>query len=197
MPAKTSVAIIYGFAEGPRHGRALRRDLEAADFIVLKRPDEADIILTHSGGCYLVPMKNRAKSMIVVGPPFWPGKSPFVRYLFKTVRDFAANVKRRMVGYWLRKTLLNLVYLVLKPRDNLAIIRHLSTQPFYENIGQVPVMAVRNEHDDGCTPEISNLLAKDRRFSVITVLGQHDDLWLDARPIVEIATDIRLKLNNR
>jgi hypothetical protein len=56
-----SVCIIYGLNEGAAMGRKLVRALKEAGFTITDDSAGADIILAHSGGCYLVPPTNRAR----------------------------------------------------------------------------------------------------------------------------------------
>src|SRR5690349_1106305 len=105
----TKVAIIYGWSEGPWHGKKLRQEISNAGFEIIKQPEKADIIIAHSGGCFMLPQQSRAHLVLLVGLPYWPGKHP-VRSLRQKIKDETKN------GWWLKKTYFNAYYFLTRPR---------------------------------------------------------------------------------
>jgi hypothetical protein len=68
------VFIAYGWPEGQWHGKQLRNDLIDCNYQITYSPEEADIIIAHSAGCYLLPNSLRAKLILLIGLPNWPNK---------------------------------------------------------------------------------------------------------------------------
>lgn len=79
-----NVFIGYGGFEGSWHGKKLRSALVDRGFSISRNCSDAEIIIAHSGGCFLVPESNCANIMILVGFPYWPGKSIASRIRHKT-----------------------------------------------------------------------------------------------------------------
>ena len=109
---KPTICLLYGFGEGPWHGRQIQPALESAGFTVTTDVRAANIILAHSAGCFDVPQDVSAARVILVGPPFWPGKSPAIGFVQKGLREAVTSPGRRRVGFLLRKTAWNLRYIL-------------------------------------------------------------------------------------
>src|SRR5438046_8452477 len=89
MTKPVRIYILYGFREGPHSGRRLLPRLRAAGFEPTSDVQSADIILSHSGGCFLAPNNLAAQPPIVmVGLPYWPGKSTARSLLEKNRVEF-------------------------------------------------------------------------------------------------------------
>src|SRR4051812_12009609 len=105
MKPKT-IHIIYGFCEGPLHGRKFCQNLQEAGYTMSKSPEDAAIIIAHSGGCYLIPSDGKERTIFHVGYTYWPRKSllasvkELIRY--ETVND--------PTQIWLRRRLFNMLY---------------------------------------------------------------------------------------
>lgn len=69
------VCIIYGFCEGPRLAGRFLHALAEAGHTSVSDPYAADVVIGHSGGCYLVPTDLPARQVIFIGLTHWPGKS--------------------------------------------------------------------------------------------------------------------------
>src|SRR5664279_3252414 len=67
-PAAT-YGIVYGFLGGPAQGRKLDALLEAQDLKPAAKTQEADILIAHSAGCWLIPRNAKARLVVFVGMP--------------------------------------------------------------------------------------------------------------------------------
>lgn len=173
------VGISYGFAEGPAQAKKLIRLLKENGFNTTKRLERADIIIAHSGGCYLLPEKGKAEVVMLVGFPFWTDKNPrkgLAEKLAQEIKDLS----------WLRKTFFNTIYFFAWPQRWYHMYKAWQkvTLPQTSNYGSI--ISVRNEHDPFMHPIESEALATERGWKLHKLSGGHDDLWTNPQPYVDI-----------
>lgn len=178
--------IIPGFSEGRWHMRQLVEELEAAGFEQTPLANDADIVITHSGGCYLLPTKTRDQIIVLIGPAYWPGK-PLVLGLVQKLRgDFNNFSKQGKVSYWLKKNFWNFLYiwrdLLRAGTMSLRVWRHNFNEVLTEN----PIVIIRNQNDSWCSPNIGDYLDKSKKYSFHSLPGEHDDCWYNPTPYVQI-----------
>jgi len=114
MTAEThpTVAIIYGFAEGPFMARKLRRVLSQQGFNYTENVAEADLIIAHSGGCLLVPKKAKASAVLLVAPTAaWRGSMPQAMH-GKVKLDRAEARANKQLRAWFKKSSYNALYML-------------------------------------------------------------------------------------
>jgi len=168
-----TVCILYGFCEGPLEAIRFRRLLRAAGYQITTSSATADIIIGHSGGCFLVPEHPAAKLIIQIGIPYWPGRSILKSLCLKIIADWRDHHKGGSIRFWLRKTGWNGLYF-WNMVNNVRMLRgrHAGTLWRFGSVTTV----VRPEKDPVCTPDASALpFTTPPRF--ITIPGQHDDCW--------------------
>jgi hypothetical protein len=178
---RQAVCVIYGFCEGPRLAEPLLRLLQQAGYAITDNPQEANIVIGHSGGCFLVPEATPAPRIIMVGLPYWPGKSTFRALVQKNRAEIHSYYREHHLSGWLRKFSWNLVYF-WKFSANLRMLRAQQRGTFWHTRNLV---IVRNREDLCCTPAIT---AAPFRHSpaFIALPGHHDDLWLHPQDYVAI-----------
>jgi hypothetical protein len=186
MPSavQPTVCIVYGFAEGPRVGRALQVALTEAGFTVVQDPAQADIIFAHSGGCFVLPTKHRAKLIIFTGLSYWPGKPLLVSIAQKTWHDLQAHRRAGQLRAWLKKTGWNLVY-AGKVHHNARMLRGMRQGTAWQATAD-RMIVVRNTHDAFCAPDITAMPFSHAKPIAIELIGEHDDCWLHPAPYVSI-----------
>jgi hypothetical protein len=170
---KKAACILYGFCEGPRLAGNMLKALDYAGYRITHDPYEADIVIAHSGGCFLVPHDLPARQVIMIGLTHWPGKSIVRALIEKNWDDFRFHASSRNIRAWLHKFSWNLVYFWNMPR-NLQMLRDRKRGDFWQ---AKRVTLVRNKEDTFCTPDIKSLpFAHPPKF--IELPDQHDDIWL-------------------
>lgn len=170
---RTTIAILYGINEGPAMGRRLRHELERAGFAISKDPTAADIIFAHSGGCLLVPAKNRAQYIVQVGIPYWPHRPWLLATVRKVSRELAVYQREHRLAAWFRKALWHAFY-AFNLLAAIRMARNLSlTGPWN---GPQPQIVVRNRHDVYCSPAIVDTPFRGPR-TFLSLPGEHDDCW--------------------
>ncbi len=177
-----TICIVYGFCEGPRVSKKFQAALKAAGYTITNDVANADTILTHSGGAFLLPEKFRARHIIHIGIPFWPD-----RWLLDSInRKFWSDLHRHHregeLHFWLKKTSWNLVYIwnfvantrMLLGRARGRLWRH----------GAITTV-VRPSLDTFCTPNLE-LMPFTKPAKMVAVPGHHDDCWRQPAPYIAI-----------
>lgn len=172
------VSIIYGWAEGPWQGKRLRKVLHDQGYHITKNPQEADIIIAHSGGCYMVPESGKANVVLLVGMPYWPGKHPFEGVKQK-IRDEVRDT------WWYKNMLFNTYYLFTRPRRWIKM-RKAWQQNAIPQDNETVFVFVRNEEDQYAHPVHSIELAKEKDWNIEQVPGHHDHIWQYPEEYVDI-----------
>lgn len=170
---RPAVAVIYGFCEGMMLAGELKRALEQNGFIVTRDVAAADIILAHSGGCWLVPSDAQAHIVMLVGVPLWPGRSLSVRMARKIRQDFIAFKRAGRLNAWLTKTLWNGVYFWRLP--NTARMFQRRNDRTFASVHTQTVCIVRNRNDTS-TPNLHEVVELPHA-SFVSLPGEHDDIW--------------------
>jgi hypothetical protein len=151
--------IVYGFAEGPITAKKLIKLLEKKG-LQLSQSKNADLIIAHSGGCFLVPNDCKASNIILVNPTIWPNRSLFNSFMAR---------KDKIIS------LTSLWYAFAKPTANLQMLRRrkLENLPI-DSVRNVII--IRNTNDTYFSPEIMNMLV-DKDVDAKVVAGDHDAIW--------------------
>ncbi len=154
-------------------GRQLVKALKQAGFTMVSDASQADVIIAHSGGCYLVPEHNRARLIVQIGLAYWPGHIWLLSTVRKVAREISAARHEHRLGEWGRKWLYHMLYAFnLGPALRMAR-NHAATKPWNSPQRQI---IVRNRHDVYCSPEVYKLAFRGPR-AFISLPGEHDDCW--------------------
>ncbi len=178
----TTVCILYGFAEGEKVSKRFRTILASRGYQIIKDPSKADIIIGHSGGCFLLPEKIRAKHIIQIGIVHWPGRGVADSMLRKLISDLKHHHKTGAIGFWARKTFWNAVYIWKIP----SMIRMLigRKRGYHWRHGDITTV-VRPQMDSFCTPNF-DLMPFVGKPHFIEIPGQHDDCWRQPEDYISI-----------
>jgi hypothetical protein len=193
----TTVAVLDGIAEGARHTVLLREELQRHGYVVTDDPAGADVVLAHSAGAFLVPVGARSQLLVLIDPPYWPGRSMIVRSAQKVVRDVGARAQDGLLWRWPAKTWWNLVYLFDDlPRVGTVVraIRDDSLPDIIAAAGHVVI--IRNDRDAWCAPDIDHLVGGGH-VDVHHLPGDHDDCLHHPAPYVDVVDDVVARLARR
>ena len=171
-----SFAISYGFCEGPRHAKKLNSLLNHAGY--LSKPlNEADIIIAHSAGCWLIPNNIKPRLVIYVGMPLSSN--------YKTLLSANRNSLREGVHHNARVKLNNAYHGLRQPIRQLKIVRNFkSAKPvFFPNSHAV---FIANRHDTWPRSEKLQSYLNNHSWSFISLPGVHDDIWIHPERYVGI-----------
>jgi hypothetical protein len=187
--AKT-VALIYGIAEGSWHGKKFRRELIKAGYRLAADSSNADIIIGHSAGCYFLPETATGQVIMLIGPPYWPGRSINYRAAHKIWIDMKYAVKPRDCFYSLKKFFWNLYYLLTQARRTKRIIES-ANYDVEAIIKTHKAILVRNKDDAWLTPDLGHLPADEPAIIVRDLPGEHDDCWRHPESYVAILASLK------
>jgi len=172
---RQTVAILPGIVSGSHTTRGLRESLRKAGYTLTNNLTKADIILAHSAGCLWVPQTARHQKLVLVDPPYWPGKT--IRERIRT--RSRSNLHFREYGVslplWLGRQWWGVYYAILNPRRTRYILRHIAAYDLEHTIQSNEVVLVRNQQDDWLSPDLTRLQRLSPQLKVITVPGEHDD----------------------
>jgi hypothetical protein len=178
----TTICILYGFGEGPRVGKRFLAALRAAGFGVTGNPATADVIIAHSGGCFLIPEHTRARQIIQVGIAWWPGRAWLSCLARKLLDDVRSHHREGELRFWARKSLWNLAY-ACNLWHTLKMFRGRASGILWR-YGHITTV-VRPEHDHFCTPN-KNKLPFTKRPHFVGLPGYHDDLWHKPQAYIDV-----------
>ena len=166
-----TVAIIPGFAEGSFHYSQLRKELQQAGFSVIHDAEQADVIIAHSGGCYLLPSASRAKQVFLIGYPYWPGRSLLTSIYLKFAdlrqqHGILFATKAWLINGWFACNVIHDWWLIRGSHRRKDIL----TQPLSGR------HFIWNRYDSYCDPQAVLALATPND-TFISIEGGHDDIW--------------------
>lgn len=176
------ICVLYGLNEGPLMGRLFTAACQDAGFSVVRSPAEADIIVAHSGGCFLVPAQHRAQLVILIGLPYWPGGSWLSCTIVKVRREFQLYRKQHRLQRWLCKWTYHFRY-ALNLKAGLQMAQNLDLESAW-NSPQHQVL-IRNRYDVYCLPGVLDVPFKGPR-TFISLPGEHDDCWDNPKPYLNL-----------
>ena len=169
--------MIYGFAEGHSVSKRMRKELSAKGFTLSSDPKDADIIMAHSGGSFMLPAKHQARLVVLINPPMWLGRSP-LRGLTPKVKQETKN------SYWYRKSWFNFLYLFSRPASWARMSKSIKRGIFHT--GDARTVIIRNRHDTFAHPEDVLACSSVSGWMVCSLDGSHDDLWEHPSPYVDL-----------
>lgn len=176
--SQLTYAICYGFIGGPLHSRRFDKLMGRAGYAKTK-PDQADIVIAHSAGCWLLPDDARPQLVIYVGMPLTMVRGRWKWFKLNLIglkREPLRGLKIRLVGNY---------YALAQFRRNLDIFRHPKIgQPII--IDGVPTVFIANKDD--AWPVLSDYTAyiNEHGWSFLSLPGTHDDIWEHPERYTEI-----------
>lgn len=185
--AQQKVALLYGIGEGDYHGRAFVRALEAAGFDVVRDAKRADIVVTHSGGCFFLPPLHLNQKFVLINPPYWPHKPLVVSMTQKVSLDFVDFVRDGKLLQWFWKSTINIMHLLRYAIKSVTITLHAHRQRFYTALRDENTIIIRSSLDTFLSPTADRSLEQKygRVIPMYTISGQHDSCWRNPQPYID------------
>lgn len=183
--SKPKVAILSGLGEGPRLSRRLCDELRSNNFEVTDDIEKADIFITHSGGCLLLPKDLSQKTVLLVGPDNGNHeKSLFVTELNRITAYVYLCIRQGYFNWLLYKSFWNFAHLVTSDRTRLMIrlAKKLGKAPMEIN-ARCGIIVYRG---DPWNIGISRLVKTNHQATYISYRGIHDDIWINPAGYVSI-----------
>lgn len=184
MTEPQTVAIIYGFSEGGYHSRRLRKALRSAGYRIIRDAKQADIIIAHSAGCYLVPSGHQARVVLNVGYTYWPGR----RLLDSLRAKLAEEYRRTGLFVWLKECTIHDLY-ALNFLHVRRLIKGWRAPEAYLKVLEGTHIFIRNRDDPYSKPE-AVLNAAGTEHTYISMHGYHDHLWDEPESYVNLLKSV-------
>jgi len=172
------VYIAYGWPEGNWHGKKFRDFLINNGYRIASSPEEADAIVAHSAGCYTLPSLTKAKVVLLVGLPNWPNK-PLIKC---TIEKVSLENKDKL---WFQKTLWHIIYAIFQPVRIFEVYKSYKRKSI-PSLGGSQVVILHNHQDAYMNEPACRAMAKVRNWQYKNLDGQHDDLWQNPQPYINI-----------
>jgi hypothetical protein len=170
----TTICIIPGFAEGWHTSWRLRRTLAKRGFAISKNPATAEVLIAHSGGCFVVPENHNAKLILLIGLPYWPGKSLLKCIIQKNNMALTTAVREKTLGTFLCKLPWHALYMANMRRNFQMLGGHKSSIVWQTSSPKT--VLIRNRYDANCTNK-PNELKFQHSAALLSLPYEHDDCW--------------------
>lgn len=170
--------ILFGFGEGRAHANKLMRCVSKKGWEYTTSIAKAEVVITHSGGCFFVPQYLANKAVLIANPICCKPKQVLPSFWRKLGSDLAQTSHEGQWAHWLRKTCWNSVYMVAHIPYNLHMLWYtIHTSDTLPAIAAKRVTVIANHHDPWATltPPI---VATQPTYRYLSFDGSHDDLWL-------------------
>lgn len=163
-------AICPGLFGGVAHTRGLIRLLTKAGYRSAATLEQADIVIAHSAGCWLIPPNVKPKLVVYIGMPL-AQTNPWKSW-------FAANANQFRGGalYDLAVLLKDVYYALLQPKRNLQIIR-MAKHAESIIIPGAHAIFIANQHDPWPRGSALQTYVDTKSWAFISLPGSHDDIW--------------------
>jgi len=174
----STVCILYGFGERKHVSKRFQRALKQRGHGLVDNPSDAQVIITHSGGCLLLPDKISAKQIIHIAPYYWPDKTWVSCMSRKLIDDLRTHHKGGELRFWARKTFWNVLY-SWNMSKNFRMLGNIRNKARWQR-GDITIVA-RPKFDTFCTPD-PKAMPFEHAPAFVSMPGHHDDCWRDPKP---------------
>jgi hypothetical protein len=176
-----SYSFSYGFLGGALHARKFKRQMQSAGYNYVLEPQNADIIIAHSAGCWLIPKNSRPKLIVYVGMPLNQSEPR------KTI--LAANAARvkelRDRRYILPLQLKSMYHGLRQPVRNIRIVKSAKQlKPVI--IKSAGVVFIANRHDPWTQDKKLETYLIKQPWAFINLPGAHDHIWEQPKFYIDI-----------
>jgi hypothetical protein len=181
-----SYNILYGFSENKHHGKELGKLLEQEGFLYTAHAAEADIVIAHSAGTYMLAPSSTAQIVMLVGIPMNTDK--LRRTFFKSwSSDYTSHKINKKVIKKLRLLRHNTVALALHPRHQYKLVTTVDkVRHVPPNINAPQVVVVNNHNDPWPQPLFDKAYTDTYDASFVSLPGSHDHIWQAPQEYVAI-----------
>jgi hypothetical protein len=170
------VAVQYGLFGGEHIGRRLRAALRQEGYTPVRSVSDADIVICHSAGCFWLPSAPSHQKFMLVGPPYWPGKTARARILERTSHNLRPGAQGYSIWRWLARNLWGVYYAVFDLPRNIRVLAYGSRYDLRAAIAGHRTLLVRNQADGWLTPDLDHLRVINPTIKIVEMPGDHGDI---------------------
>lgn len=176
-----------GFTEGKWHTKKFAQAAARRSWRVTVRADEADVIVAHSGGCWIVPETASAKIVLLANPPCDYEGGLLRNTNHKIAFDYDAHKKARSLGVFLQKHVWNGVYFFAHIPRHLAMLKLTAKYKAALPTVRAQTVIVTSTKGDPWTSNVSaRNIAAHPSYCFLSMPDGHDDLWLHPERYLDI-----------
>jgi hypothetical protein len=191
MKAEQKVCIIGGFTEGDHHAHHFVQVLERQGFSITKRLQDADIIVTHSGGCFLLPENLAGKTVIIVSPPCDYHDSLFKNTLRKIGLDYHAHRDLKRLKHFVHKTSWSGLYFFTHGKQHWQMLHQMpKSGTNLPHIKAQKTMVITTKDDPWSSHISPTTITKNPSYIFLNLAATHDDIWMHPERYVAIIQSI-------
>lgn len=174
--SKLSYAFSYGFLGGALHSRDFRKLLHEKGYVPALSIMDADIIIAHSAGCWMVPESVSPKLLVLVGMPLAKDK------LHKTLKaankeNIRAFKRNRHLLKGAKVGLYSAYYGLVQPKRNKNIASDAKKNRPVAQYSSLHTVFIVNKNDPWPSAEQVQELPDVYNWAFIGLAGAHDDIW--------------------
>ena len=179
------IHLIPGWSEGNWHLKQFSRAF-GSEFTLERQAAKADIIIAHSSGCYSLPKLAANQLVILIDPPYWPGRPVWIRIFQNIVIDMPRQIKAFGLIFWLKLRFWNTTYVLARPWKHVKVWRSLR-QTFLMSFQAERALVIRDSRDVYCSPVIEDYLKDFPQVMFISIAGLHESCWVHPHKYLDVA----------
>ncbi len=183
MKKAATYAIIHGIGEGRLISRKMRQALAAMGYREAE-PEKADILLTHSGGAYLLPSTTRAMLYVHINcTQYMSAQELLAAHRSKIRYDFKKRRADNQLLRWLLALGANGWYFLHIPR---GLKMRQGFNRSEQVLGSLPTgrhVFICGKADKLSDPAIL-MRHTSQRHTYVSIEGGHDDCWRQPEPYI-------------
>lgn len=169
-----SVCIVPGIFSGAHTTAKMTRLLKNAGYTIAPARD-ADVLIAHSAGCLWVQNIKPNQMLVLVNPPYWPGRSITQRSRARWYSNLQFHSRGIPFRRWIIRNMWGVYYTLHSPLRTAYIIRNMGLYDLTHVVAGRRVVLVRNALDDWLTPDCTELTQANPGLTFVTLPGDHDD----------------------
>ncbi len=170
-----TACIIPGFLEGQLTAWRMRRELRRRGYSIVSDKHAADVIIAHSGGLFFV-YPHKDKRILLIDPLTNVENIPsdILRHVWFDIR----HVAMKQPGYYIVKTLLNVIYIWNIPRWIAMSTRASKARELIDahNKGTT-IITASNDHSYTLRDDVPGAILMD---------ADHDDCWRNPNKYIDL-----------
>ena len=178
--------IVHGFGGGELLSKGLIKGLKAAGFNKSDSAEDAEIVIAHSAGYWLLDDSLKAKIIILVGPAL-PQHDTRKTYRQANALMWKTAVRDKYVLKRLKWAIGSVVYLIKQPKHNRNLARLVSHPNENFRPPKAPqVILIANREDPWPRSELLNKFLEEEPWAFISLPGSHEHIKDDPAAYVAI-----------
>lgn len=163
-----------------------RKQLDDKKYTIIKDPRKADIIITHSGGCYAIPQNISARQVIMVAPCYNFRYSKSYMAAYKFMHDLLFAITSRRILFWFYKSIWNTLYLLFRPINTVQMYHYSKTRSATLPSLEAKDVLIITYRNDLWSRYVMNLKENFPKYDFRQLSSAHDEIWYDPHRYIQL-----------